>query len=151
MKKILVTGSSGLVGSEAVEFFCKKKFHVIGIDNNYRKKLFGISGDTRLNCLKLKKKFKNFTHINKDIRKYNDLKNIFKKNKFYAIIHAAAQPSHDWAASKPFVDFSINAVGTLNLLELTRQFNSKSIFVYVSTNKVYGDTPNKIRLIEKKT
>jgi CDP-paratose 2-epimerase len=149
MKKILVTGSSGLVGSEAVEFFCKKKFHVIGIDNNYRKKLFGISGDTRLNCLKLKKKFKNFTHINKDIRKYNDLKNIFKKNKFYAIIHAAAQPSHDWAASKPFVDFSINAVGTLNLLELTRQFNSKSIFVYVSTNKVYGDTPNKIRLIEK--
>ena len=153
MNKIIITGSSGLVGSEAVEFFSKKNFQVIGIDNNFRKKLFGNIADNKSNLKRLKKKYKNFYHKNIDIRNFKLLKKIFQlnKNEIKCIIHAAAQPSHDWAAKDPFVDFSINAQATLNLLELTRKFCPKATFIFVSTNKVYGDRPNSIKLIEKKT
>ena len=153
MNKIIITGSSGLVGSEAVDFFSKKNFNIIGIDNNFRKKLFGNIADNKSNQKRLEKKYKNFTHKNIDIRNFTSLKKIFKinKNKIKCIIHAAAQPSHDWAARDPFIDFSINAQATLNLLELTRKFCPKATFIFVSTNKVYGDRPNSIKLIEKKT
>jgi len=152
MNKVLITGSSGLVGSEAVEFFSKKNFEVIGIDNNFRKKLFGKIADNNPNLIRLKKKYKNFHHKNTDIRNIKALRKIFKKNnkKIKCIIHAAAQPSHDWAAKAPMVDFSINAQGTLNLLELARTFCPAATFIFVSTNKVYGDKPNSQRLIEKK-
>ncbi len=148
MKKIiLITGSCGLVGSEAVSFFCNKNFKVIGIDNNYRKKLFGEDGDNKKINARLKK-FNNFKNYRIDIRNFEKLKKIFLKYKFHSIIHAAAQPSHDWAVKKPFVDFGINALATLNLLELTRKFCNNAKFVYVSTNKVYGDRPNNINLKE---
>ena len=153
MNKVIITGSSGLVGSEAVQFFSKKKFNVIGIDNNFRKKLFGDTADNMPNLKMLKKKYKNFENHNIDIRSFKSLKKIFKnnKNKIKCIIHAAAQPSHDWAAKDPFTDFSINSQATLNLLELTKKFCPKATFIFVSTNKVYGDRPNSLRLIEKKT
>ena len=152
MSIAIVTGSSGLVGSEAVEFLSKKGFDVLGIDNNYRKYFFGKNGDTNWRKSQLIKKFKSFTHLNYDIRDFNKLKNIFLKNKknIKLIIHAAAQPSHDWAIKEPITDYSINATGTLNILELTKLYSSDAVFIYVSTNKVYGDTPNKLNFIELK-
>ena len=153
MSIAIVTGSSGLVGSEAVEFLSKKGFDVLGIDNNYRKFFFGKNGDTDWRKSQLIKKFKSFTHLNYDIRDFNKLKNIFLKNKknIKLIIHAAAQPSHDWAIKEPITDYSINATGTLNILELTKLYSSDAVFIYVSTNKVYGDTPNKLNFIELKS
>jgi CDP-paratose 2-epimerase len=152
MSIAIVTGSSGLVGSEAVEFFSKKGFDVVGIDNNYRKYFFGKKGDTNWRRDQLIKKIKNFTHINCDIRNFNKLKKIFLKNKrnIKIVIHAAAQPSHDWAIKEPRTDYFINAIGTLNILELTKLYASDAVFILVSTNKVYGDTPNKINFIELK-
>jgi CDP-paratose 2-epimerase len=154
MKIALVTGSCGLVGSEAVNFLIKKGFFVIGIDNNLREFFFGKNGSTTW----LKKKIinkhkKKYKHISADIRNYSKLEFIFKKykKKIKIIIHTAAQPSHDWAASKPFVDFNVNANGTLNLLELTRKYQNKSCFIFTSTNKVYGDRPNNLNIKEYKT
>jgi CDP-paratose 2-epimerase len=151
MNIALITGSSGLVGSEAAFFFHNKKFKIIGIDNNYRKYFFGKNGDTSWKKRELKRKIPNYTHFSKDIRNFNSLKKIFIKfsKKIKVIVHAAAQPSHDWAAKEPLTDFGINAVGTLNLLELCRQYCPKAVFIYVSTNKVYGDSPNFIPLKEK--
>ena len=152
MKVALITGSCGLVGSEASIFFYKKGFKIIGIDNNYRKFFFGKDGD--INWVKTKlKNLKNYTHFGIDIRNYNNLEKIFQKyrKKIKVIVHAAAQPSHDWAKNQPFIDFNINAKGTLNLLELTRIYSSKAPFIYMSTNKVYGDNPNKLPLKETKT
>jgi CDP-paratose 2-epimerase len=155
MKIALITGSCGLVGSESVDFFIKKNFHVIGIDNNLRKFFFGKDGSTLWLKKKLKKKYKNkYQHINVDIRNYKKLDLIFKKykKKIKIIIHAAAQPSHDWAASNPSIDFSVNATGTLNLLQLTKKYLSKETsFIYMSTNKVYGDTPNYLNINEFKS
>ncbi len=153
MDYVIVTGSSGLVGSEAVSHFHNKKFKVIGIDNDSRSYFFGKESSTRRMALKQKKKFKNFKHYPIDIRNIYKLKNIFLKlkDKIKCIIHTAAQPSHDWAASEPFTDFDINARGTLNLLELTKKYSKNAVFIYVSTNKVYGDTPNKLNIKEKKT
>lgn len=151
MKICIVTGSNGLVGSESVNFFLKKSFKVIGIDNNLREYFFGKDGSTTwLKKQNIKKK--NFIHINADIRDINKLTKIFQKYKsnIKVIIHAAAQPSHDWAIKEPHTDFTVNANGTLNLLELTRNFCNKARFIYVSTNKVYGDNPNKLPLVEKK-
>jgi len=150
MSIVIITGSSGLVGSESVDFFCKKGFDVIGIDNNFRKLFFGIDGST----LDIKKKLlnnKNFHSYNFDIRNYNNLEKIFKKYKKHIalIIHCAAQPSHDYGKNFPVLDFSINATGTLNLLELTKIYSPTSPFIFMSTNKVYGDNPNKLKLIEK--
>ena len=122
MKIALITGSCGLVGSESSIFFSKKGFKIVGIDNNLRNFFFGKDGDVNWIKNKLKKDLKNYVHFNSDIRNYNNLKKIFEKFKknIKVIIHAAAQPSHDWAKNKPFIDFDINAQGTLNLLELTR-------------------------------
>jgi len=150
MSIVIITGSSGLVGSESVNFFCKKGFDVIGIDNNYRKLFFGSDGST----LDIKKKLlnnKNFRSYNFDIRNYNNLEKIFRKYKKHIalIIHCAAQPSHDYGKNFPVLDFSINATGTLNLLELTKIYSPTSPFIFMSTNKVYGDNPNKLKLIEK--
>ncbi len=152
MNIALITGSCGLVGSEASIFFSKKKFKIFGIDNNTRKFFFGKDGDIGWIKKNLKKNISNYTHLNIDIRNFSALKNIFSKNKknIKVIIHAAAQPSHDWAKNKPFIDFDINAKGTLNLLELTKKYCPNAPFIFMSTNKVYGDNPNKLPLIEKK-
>ena len=153
MSVALITGSCGLVGSESAIFFSKRKFKIIGIDNNFRKFFFGKDGDISWIKTKLKKEIKNYEHYNTDIRNFKKLKKVFKKyrNKINLIIHAAAQPSHDWAKNKPFIDFDINAKGTLNLLELTRLYCPSAPFLFMSTNKVYGNNPNKLPLIEKKT
>jgi CDP-paratose 2-epimerase len=153
MKLALITGSCGLVGSESSIFFSKKNFKILGIDNNTRKFFFGKDGDISWVKKNLKKNIKNYSHFNVDIRNYKTLEKIFTKYKknIKIIIHAAAQPSHDWAKNKPFVDFDINAKGTLNLLELTKKYCRNAPFIFMSTNKVYGDNPNFLPLIEKKT
>ena len=153
MKLALITGSCGLVGSESSIFFSKKNFKILGIDNNTRKFFFGKDGDISWVKKNLKKNIKNYSHFNVDIRNYNALEKIFTKYKknIKIIIHAAAQPSHDWAKNKPFVDFDINAKGTLNLLELTKKYCRNAPFIFMSTNKVYGDNTNFLPLIEKKT
>ena len=152
MSIVLITGSCGLVGSESVEFFYKKGFVILGIDNNSRKKFFGETASINWKKNELIKKYKYYQHFNLDIRKYKPLERIFKKykNKISLIIHAAAQPSHDYAKTKINLDFEINAIGTLNLLELTKKYCFKVPFIFMSTNKVYGDNPNKLSLIEKK-
>lgn len=153
MKIALITGSCGLVGSESTFFLSKKGFKILGVDNNLRKSFFGKDGDISWIKKKLKTNVKNYSHLNIDIRNYNSLKKVFKKykNKINLIIHAAAQPSHDWAKNKPFIDFDINARGTLNLLELTKIYCPNSPFIFMSTNKVYGDNPNALPLVGKKT
>jgi CDP-paratose 2-epimerase len=150
MKIIIITGSFGLIGSEAVSFFSKKFDIVIGIDNNMREYFFGKDASVLKNEKLLKEKYNNYIHFNTDIRNKIELEKIFKEynTDIKLIIHTAAQPSHDWAVKEPFTDFSINAIGTLNLLELTRQYCTKSVFIYTSTNKVYGDNPNYLPLVE---
>ncbi len=153
MKIALITGSCGLVGSESSLFFSKKGFQILGVDNNSRKKFFGPDGDITWLKNKLKKQIKEYNHFSVDIRNFKNLEKIFRKykKKISVIIHAAAQPSHDWAKNKPFIDFDINARGTLNLLELTNKYCPSVPFIFMSTNKVYGDNPNKLPLVEKKT
>lgn len=142
MKKVLITGSSGLVGSEAVNFFSKKKFKIYAIDNNLRSFLFGKKSST-LSVKKIQKeKYSNITFIDMDIVNYQKLQKIFVDNKFDIIIHTAGQPSHDWSAKDPIFDFKINALATLNLLELSKKYCPQTTFIYTSTNKVYGDSPN---------
>lgn len=148
---ILVTGSSGLIGSEAVQFFNALGFTVQGIDNNMRADFFGPKGDTTWNRERLERTCKNFTHADLDIRDRASMDRLFKENAFDLIIHSAAQPSHDLAAQRPFDDFDVNAVGTLNLLEACRRHTPDAVFVHVSTNKVYGDGPNRIPLKELET
>ena len=151
MSLVLITGSSGLVGSESVNFFSDKGFDVIGIDNNLRKFFFGNDGSThRIKNLLLKKN-KKFKHYSTDIRNYLALEKIFKryKKKISLIIHCAAQPSHDYGKNFPIIDFDVNAKGTLNLLELTKRYCYDAKFIFMSTNKVYGDNPNRIELKEK--
>ena len=148
---ILVTGSSGLIGSECVGFFDKLGFDLTGIDNNMRADFFGPKGDTNWNRERLQKQCKRFTHHTLDIRDRAAVSTLLKGKKFDAIIHCAAQPSHDLAASRPFDDFDVNAVGTLNMLEATRQNCPDAVFIQVSTNKVYGDGPNHIKLKELET
>ena len=147
-KYCIITGSSGLVGSEAVKFFCAKNFNVIGIDNDMRLYFFGTS--TVSIKEQLVKDYDNFQSYSIDIRNKDALESIFKKynNDIECIIHCAAQPSHDWAAKEPHTDFGINAVATLNLLELTRQYCKAASFIFMSTNKVYGDTPNRLPVEE---
>ena len=152
MKIALITGSCGLVGSESSIFFSKKGFKIIGIDNNARKFFFGKDGDVTWIKNDLKQNLKNYKHLDIDIRNFKKLKKIFIKYKknIKIIIHAAAQPSHDWSYDNPSIDFDINAKGTLNLLELTKIYCPKTPFVFMSTNKVYGDNPNYLPLKEKK-
>ena len=153
MSVVLITGSTGLVGSESVRFFCKKGFDVIGIDNNLRKFFFGKDGSTLWLKNKLLKDFKNFKNFNVDIRNFTSLDKIFKKysKNILLIVHCAAQPSHDYGKNFPIIDFNINATGTLNLLELTKKYCALSPFIFMSTNKVYGDNPNKLKIYEKST
>lgn len=151
MKKLIVTGSSGLIGSEVVSFFSKQGWKVIGVDNNMRADFFGPQGDTRWNQSRLEEKFENFTHTELDIRDRKKVIEFIAQVRPNAIVHTAAQPSHDLAASRPFDDFDVNAVGTLNLLESNRLVNPEVPFVHMSTNKVYGDAPNGLALIEKQT
>jgi len=153
MKIAIITGSCGLVGSESSIYFSKKGFKIIGIDNNIRKFFFGKDGDITRIKKKLKKNIKNYNHFHVDIRNYKIIKKIFSKysKNIKVIIHAAAQPSHDWAKNEPLMDFDINARGTLNLLELTKLYCPNAPFIFMSTNKVYGDNPNYLPLEEKNT
>ena len=148
---IIVTGSTGLIGSATCEYYLNKRINVLGIDNDLRSYFFGKEGSNKWKEKKLKKN-KNYKHLSVDIRNKNKIFEIFKKykKKIKAIVHAAAQPSHDWAAKEPFTDFEINANGTLNLLEAFRLYCPKATFVFTSTNKVYGDRPNFLTLVEKK-
>jgi CDP-paratose 2-epimerase len=151
MKKLLVTGSSGLVGSEVCVHFAAKGYEIHGVDNNQRAVFFGPQGDTRWNQQRLQRILKAFYHHEVDIRDRQGMQNLVKEIKPDVIIHAAAQPSHDRAANIPFDDFDTNAVGTLNILEAARQAVPESPFIHMSTNKVYGDAPNKIKLKELET
>ena len=151
MPKILVTGSSGLVGSEVVRYFEKLGWIVFGIDNNMRADFFGQKGDTRWNQKLLIDECKNFHHIELDIRNRSGVQKLFAELKPDYIVHTAAQPSHDLAASRVFEDFDVNASGTLNLLEACRINCPQSPFIHMSTNKVYGDAPNNLALVETKT
>ncbi len=150
-KKVLVTGSGGLIGSESVHFFCQKGYDVIGVDNDMRAYFFGPEASTKDNYLRHLKVYKNYKHEFADIRDEEKMEDLFKANPFDLVIHTAAQPSHDWAAREPQTDFSVNANGTLNLLENFRKYSAEGVFIFTSTNKVYGDAPNYLPLIEKKT
>ena len=152
MSLVVITGSSGLVGSESVNFFCQKGFDVVGVDNDLRKHFFGKKASTKWQTKILLNKYKNFKNFNIDIRNYPSLKKIFSfyRKKISLIIHCAAQPSHDYGKNYPILDFNVNATGTLNLLELTKKFCPDAPFIFMSTNKVYGDNPNKVPLIKKK-
>lgn len=151
MKKLLVTGSSGLIGSEVCIHFGNLGWQVHGVDNNQRAIFFGPSGDTRWNQNRLQNAIENFVHNELDIRDRNGVINLIASIQPDAIVHTAAQPSHDRAATIPFEDFDTNAVGTFNLLEATRRYNSSVPFVHMSTNKVYGDAPNEIEMVELET
>jgi CDP-paratose 2-epimerase len=151
MKNILITGAGGLIGSEAVDYYCSQGFKVYGIENNQRQIFFGEKGSTLSRLQQLKLKHSNFTNFEVDIRDKQNILNLFKQIKFDIVIHTAAQPSHDKAASIPFDDFETNANGTLHLLEAVRQTNKDCIFIHMSTNKVYGDKPNTLSLVELET
>jgi CDP-paratose 2-epimerase len=151
MKKILVTGSSGLIGSEVCIFFAEQGYAIHGVDNNQRATFFGPQGDTRWNQARLTDALPHFTHHECDIRDRKGVQDLLKDVLPDVIVHTAAQPSHDLAASIPYDDFDVNAVGTLNMLEATRQTSLDSPFIHMSTNKVYGDAPNHIALKELET
>ena len=149
----IVTGSAGLIGAEAVRFVANKGIDVIGIDNDMRAYFFGEEASTSWSKSNLVRDIKNYRHENVDIRNYSALENIFREfgSSIQLVLHTAAQPSHDWAATEPLTDFHVNATGTINLLELTRQFSPSAVFIFTSTNKVYGDTPNYLPLQELNT
>jgi len=153
MKTVIVTGSAGLIGSESVEFFIKKGFRVIGIDNDMRGKFFGKEASTKWNTRRLKKAFPDYIYLNIDLRDKKKVEKVFNEynTDIHLIIHTASQPSHDWAATDPYTDFTINALATVNLLEFTRKYCPEAVFCHCSTNKVYGDNVNKIPLVELET
>lgn len=148
----VITGSGGLVGSTAAEHFASIGYHIVGIDNNMRQYFFGTSVKPRIVDL-IDVIGKQYLHYSTDIRSAKEINNIFRRygNAIKVVIHTAAQPSHDWAAREPLTDFSINASGTINLLDATRQYCKDAVFIFVSTNKVYGDRPNDIALEERET
>lgn len=151
-KRVLVTGAGGLIGSEACRFYLNKEYDVVGIDNNLRKYFFGEGGDTSKNIENTKREHPSFVNNTLDIRDRNSVLDFFKVNgPFDLVIHTAAQPSHDWAAREPFTDFDVNANGTFNLLEAFRLYSPKGVFIFTSTNKVYGDNPNRALLTETET
>lgn len=149
----VITGSAGLIGSEAAVFFHQLGLDIYGIDNNLRKYFFGEDGSTEWKKNELIKNLSNYRHVDTDIRDREAIEKIFKnlKQNIKLVIHTAAQPSHDWAAREPHTDFTVNANGTLNMLEATRKFCPDAVFIFTSTNKVYGDTPNNLPLIELET
>jgi len=147
-KKLLVTGSSGLIGSEVCKHFSASGWQIHGVDNNQRSVFFGPQGDTRWNQAQLEQQISNFSHHEIDIRNREGILQLIENIQPDAIVHTAAQPSHDKAAAIPFDDFDTNAAGTFNLLEATRRVSTNIPFVHMSTNKVYGDAPNEIEMIE---
>ena len=153
MKISLITGSTGLVGSEVAMFFKDKFDLIIGIDNNMRAEFFGEDASTLWNRKRLEETIPNYKHYDVDIRDEKAIENIFLNynEDIDAVIHTAAQPSHDWAAKDPLKDFTVNANGTLVLLEMTRQYSPNAVFIFTSTNKVYGDIPNSLPLVELET
>jgi len=153
MSVIIVTGSGGLIGAATVRRFASEGFTVVGIDNNMRAYFFGQEASTEWQQNQLREVFPNYRHHTADIRDYAALERIFAQydGDIRCIIHTAAQPSHDWAAQEPLTDFGVNALGTLNLLELVRKHCIDAPFIFTSTNKVYGDTPNYLPLIELDT
>ena len=150
MAVAIITGSAGLIGSETTKWFHQQGFDVVGIDNDMRAWFFGDQASTLPTRQKLESTLKRYTHFNIDIRNAEAVRDIFLKfgKEIKLVVHTAAQPSHDWAARDPFADFSVNANGTLNMLEQTRQFCPEAVFIFTSTNKVYGDTPNRLPLVE---
>jgi CDP-paratose 2-epimerase len=151
MRTAIVTGSSGLIGSEGVMFLSERGWDVHGVDNNMRREFFGETGDTTWNLDRLVKNVDRFTHHGMDIRDREGVARLFQETKPDLVFHCAAQPSHDLAAARPFDDFEINALATMNLLEAARQHAPESPFVFMSTNKVYGDVPNELELVELET
>lgn len=151
MSTVLITGSNGLIGSEIVAHFDGRGWRVVGVDNNMRAEFFGPAGDTRWNQKRLQQTCRDFTHRELDIRDRDGVRNLIEEIQPKLLVHTAAQPSHDLAASRPFEDFDVNAVGTLNLLESCRQTSPETVFVHMSTNKVYGDRPNTLPLVEQET
>jgi CDP-paratose 2-epimerase len=153
VKIVIITGSGGLIGSQSVKFFSRKFDLVVGIDNDQRSYFFGDGASTRLSTEKLLEDFQNFQTECVDIREGQQIDNLFRKygSDVKLVVHTAAQPSHDWAAKEPLTDFTINANGTLNLLEATRLNCPDAVFLFTSTNKVYGDTPNALPLVELET
>ena len=151
MSVVIVTGSAGLIGAETVRFFSSQGLDVVGIDNDMRQYFFGSEGSTAWSREQLKNTIPSYTHLDIDIRDHSALEAVFKKygTSISAIVHTAAQPSHDWAAREPITDFTVNANGTLNLLEMTRLHCPEAVFIFTSTNKVYGDTPNRLPLQEQ--
>jgi len=147
----LVTGAGGLIGSEAVGFLIEKGLDVVGVDNDMRSYFFGNDASTKWRVAELEQTHKRYRHQNIDIRDFDAVNKLFLElgHQLTVVIHAAAQPSHDWAAKEPFTDFGVNAVGTLNMLEATRRNAPGAAFIFMSTNKVYGDTPNCLPLVEK--
>lgn len=153
MQTIIVTGSAGLIGSEASKFFHEKGYRIAGVDNNMRAYFFGDGASTQWNQQKLEQQLPNYEHHAIDIRDYAAVEKLFStyNSSIAGVIHTAAQPSHDWAAKEPFTDFGVNALGTLNMLEATRKYSPDAVFIFTSTNKVYGDTPNFLPLVERET
>jgi len=149
---VLVTGSAGLIGSQASRFFADKGFVVIGVDNDMRRYFFGDAASTEWNRQELSRDLQgDYIHYHADIRDTAAMEELFKDHEFSCIIHAAAQPSHDWAVQDPFTDFAVNAQGTLVLLEMYRKYCPQAVFIFTSTNKVYGDRPNALPLVELDT
>lgn len=153
MSIVIVTGSAGLIGAESVRFFAAQGFDVLGIDNDMRRVFFGDEASTEWSRQQLEAEVKSYRHFAIDIRNVADVDNLFAQygSAIAAVIHTAAQPSHDWAARDPQTDFSVNANGTLNLLEATRRYCPDAVFIFTSTNKVYGDLPNQLPLEERET
>ncbi|MCU1221341.1 MAG: NAD-dependent epimerase [Candidatus Angelobacter sp.] len=153
MSIAVITGSAGLIGSEAVRYFAGKGMHVVGIDNDMRKYFFGPEASTEWMRKHLEATIADYQHFSTDIRDHAAILELFRRfgKEISLVIHTAAQPSHDWAAREPLTDFSVNATGTLNLLEATRQFCPEAPFIFTSTNKVYGDSPNTLPLVEQES
>lgn len=153
MHTVIVTGSAGLIGSEAATFFAGEGFRVVGIDNDMRAVFFGREASTQWRRAELSQELGDrYTHHDCDIRDSDAVRSIFNSQREISlVIHCAAQPSHDWAARQPLTDFTVNANGTLNLLEATRRIAPKAVFIFTSTNKVYGDAPNRLPLVERES
>ena len=149
MSVALITGSAGLIGSETTKWFHQQGFDIVGIDNDLRAWFFGEAASTAGTRQKLEASLPRYAHHAIDIRNADVLKAVFARygQEIKVVVHTAAQPSHDWAARDPFADFGVNANGTLNLLECTRQHCPEAVFIFTSTNKVYGDTPNRLPLV----
>jgi CDP-paratose 2-epimerase len=152
MKTALITGSGGLIGSESARFFAKQGYRIVGVDNDMRAYFFGEDASTRDNQEKLARELgERYVHVTADIRDRDAIEAVFKEYRPDIVIHTAAQPSHDWAVKEPHTDFTVNALGTLTLLEATRHFAPDATFIFTSTNKVYGDAPNRLPLVERET